>query len=242
MSYETPTTITLTGADDTTNIDDLMAMARKHPWAEWGILISKTSSGGHRFPSLSWVHELLVKTNGGSDMRLAFHVCGQWVRDIVERGRWGEMLYSTGILLGKSGFRFQLNFHGRSHIPSAAGFRSALAVSNFHQIILQMDGENDEILEYMGRAGVDVVPLFDQSSGAGITPDFWPEPIAPYNGYAGGLGEDNLAQEIARIASRQDRPWWVDMETKLYTPDGKFSLDRCEACIEIAGRSKGGAE
>lgn len=36
---------------------------------------------------------------------------------------------------------------------------------------------------------------------------------------SGGLGPDNLAEELARIANFAREPWWLDMETKLRRDD-----------------------
>ena len=40
----------------------------------------------------------------------------------------------------------------------------------------------------------------DKSGGAGIVPEEWSEPIAWYNGYAGGLGPQNLEEQLSLIA------------------------------------------
>lgn len=55
--------------------------------------------------------------------------------------------------------------------------------------------------------------LFDTSSGFGILPEKWPELLPElYCGYAGGLGPDNLQEQLEKIESViGDNEIWVDM-------------------------------
>jgi hypothetical protein len=42
--------VTITGADDSTSIDEMLALSRRFPFVEWGILVSKRHEGSYRFP------------------------------------------------------------------------------------------------------------------------------------------------------------------------------------------------
>jgi phosphoribosylanthranilate isomerase len=57
-----------------------------------------------------------------------------------------------------------------------------------------------------------------------------------YHGYAGGLGPDNLAHEIPRIAKAAgDARVWLDMESGVRSNNDKqFDLDKVLQCLEIA--------
>ena len=57
------------------------------------------------------------------------------------------------------------------------------------------------------------------------------------HGYAGGLGPDNLAVELASIKAVASSGWWVDMESKLRDEHDKFDVGRAEQCAAIFERS-----
>jgi hypothetical protein len=58
--------ITVTGADESTQIDDLYSIQEKYPFVEFGILIRSTdiikSSFYSRFPSVEWLNRLAAKS------------------------------------------------------------------------------------------------------------------------------------------------------------------------------------
>jgi hypothetical protein len=77
------TRVTITGADDSTQFEDLSALSKEVPFVEWGILVSTNRGGGYRFPSDRWMTEFaqwarLEKWN------VAMHVCGLWVSEILQ--------------------------------------------------------------------------------------------------------------------------------------------------------------
>lgn len=47
--------VTITGADDSTDISQLVELSQEFPFVEWGILVSRRSEGGPRFPSREWI-------------------------------------------------------------------------------------------------------------------------------------------------------------------------------------------
>ena len=51
-------------------------------------------------------------------------------------------------------------------------------------------------------------------------------------GFAGGLGPDNLARELRKIADIARAGWWADMEGKLRVDDW-FSVERAAECAAI---------
>lgn len=74
--------------------------------------------------------------------------------------------------------------------------------------------------------------LVDASGGRGVSPAEWTRPNTTRAvGFAGGLGPDNLAGELPRIAAVARGPWWVDMETKLRTDDW-FDIALAERCSD----------
>ena len=211
--------VTVTGADDSVSVDDLVRIQQVFPYVEWGILLSKSQEGAPRFPSMKWVEKLIEAKD---QLSLSGHLCGRWVRDICD-GK--NTLYEDRPQLKGLFDRYQLNFHSYVHkIKDRKAFAEAVQSLNAKQIILQFDEVNDHLLHLLYMQAVHAVPLFDASGGAGIIPDTWPEALdLLYCGYAGGLSVDNLGQQLKKISRvcGRDLPIWIDAETHLRSPDNK---------------------
>ena len=238
--------VTMTGADDSTDPEKLIPLTREFPFVEWGILVSSSADpdGKPRFPSRDWLINF-VEVARKNELPVCVHVCGKWTRQICD-GEWSGLMGRMYPLI-EVAKRLQLNFHAFSHNLSPNFFEAAAVNAQIHdlQLIFQMDGVNDELLKKAHDLGIDAVPLFDKSGGAGILPSTWPASIEDtYCGYAGGLGPDNLDEELSRISGVADGSLvWVDMETKIRCADPVdeipdvdkvFDLDAVRTCLEIA--------
>lgn len=227
--------VTLTGADDSTDIDDLLELSVKFPFVEWGILASGSQQGGNRFPSLKWMADLYDATTDVPGVQLSIHVCGRWVRDICD-GNWTPVFTNLGPILTFAE-RVQLNFHAYTHLLSSEFLPAAVQRAADHgwQIIFQCDGVNDCLVSNAYDDGLDAVPLYDKSGGAGVVPGEWPGAMAGiYSGYAGGLGPDNLAVELPKIAAAANGPHWIDMESRVRSnSDRLFDLKKCRQVLEF---------
>lgn len=222
--------VTMTGADDSVDPDQLVQISKCFPFVEWGVLFSGKKQGGPRYPSSTWQNELWKAASQG--LQLSAHLCGRWVRDLVLKATpswWTEHGDFT-----KAFARVQLNFHGEYH-KAALGFVQTLR-EHPHDYIFQHDGVNDGLISSFTRKDhLKVFPLFDRSGGAGLSPKEWPRPIWHYSGYAGGLGPDNLREELDRILQvARGHRIWIDMETKIRSNDDKmFDLDKVVRCLEL---------
>jgi hypothetical protein len=132
--------------------------------------------------------------------------------------------------------RAQLNFHAET-IPIV--LRNCLSALKHldRELIFQWDGVNNYLYAYARRAGIAVTPLFDLSGGAGVVPDEWPRPLEnTWCGYAGGLGPENLQEELLRIAAVVgDRTIWIDTETRVRSNnDMQFDIGKVRTFLEIA--------
>jgi phosphoribosylanthranilate isomerase len=69
-----------------------------------------------------------------------------------------------------------------------------------------------------------------------VLPDKWPRPVPGiYCGYAGGLGPDNVVEQVKKISEvAGDVPFWIDAETKLFTND-RFDLDKVRRFLAAVG-------
>ncbi len=217
--------VTLTGADDTVNPYDLIEISDKYPNVEWGILIG-SKDNWHRFPSYEWIeaiNELYMK----SMANFSLHICGGHLNKILK----GEPLDDKYILPAFG--RCQLNFHGEKLSESLVE-----NISNaFHEmhgrwnpeIIFQLDGANENYFQdYIGKKS----GLFDLSHGTGVLPEEWKINDSEHSiGYAGGLGPENVKAQYDIIEKLTDKPFWIDMETKLYT-GFQFDLDKCKDVLK----------
>lgn len=219
--------VTITGADDSTDIQWMIETQVRFPFVEWGILVSKSQMGSYRFPSMEWLGSLISHQDR---LQTSVHVCGQWVRRICE-GNWSPMLSSIGLVAERSK-RVQLNFHAHAHNLGEGFFKGSQIVSHQYgwQLIFQIDGVNDHLLSQARMLRLDAVPLYDLSGGAGVLPTQWPKQSeGVYTGYAGGLGPRNVIEQVEKIKSVANGRIWIDMETRVRTEDDS-RLD--EALVE----------
>lgn len=236
--------VAVTGADDGVPPSELMALSREFPWAEFGILFSAKREGSSRYPGRAWLEKLVECHEGdGRRAKLSAHLCGSYVRRVSEGDFWFKKDHAR--IEDRFG-RLQFNLSGA--LPASAPlFLDALGEEGGRQIVLQVGEGRDAalalLLDARGR-GLDAVPLFDRSGGAGLVPDQWPgAPPGIYRGYAGGLGPDNLEDELNRIseAAGPERVW-VDMETKVRSGgDSRFDLALVARCLEVSRRWINGA-
>jgi hypothetical protein len=215
---------TFTGADDTVNPEDLAAISKEYPQVEWGILIG--SRTGHRFPSAKWIRSL----NRLEGLNLSLHICGTQL-DLVSSGL---RLLGTAVGEGLPFQRCQLNFHGikQSDIGGALAEAFSLMQPWSPEIIFQLDGVNDKLPYPLLLQGFRCAGLFDLSHGAGVLPDEWLNlPTGFPTGFAGGLGPENIAEELPKIAAVAREGWWIDMETKVFT-GFQFDLGKCREVLK----------
>lgn len=224
--------ITVTGADDSIDPNDLVSIAKEFPFVEFGILLSKKQQGSKRFPSRTWLevlHHIWKKEN----LTLSGHLCGKWVRDICAGI---PSFFEEMKPLAEMFKRIQLNFHAEPHEPNFDEFEYILQTSALGKdVIFQMDGENEHIFNTMEKRIGKISPLFDASGGCGVLPKEWPNPIG-YCGYAGGLSPENVAEELKKISKvASDSVVWVDAETLLRSDnDRQFDLKKVRDFLKNA--------
>lgn len=208
-----PNFITFTGADDRTDINEMMRLSHLYP-IEWGILLSPSRQGNDpRYPT----HPSRFTHLG---LRLAAHLCGEHSERIM-----GGMLPALPVGLYFSDFdRVQVNTR-LADLSAINAFR----IQNGLRVIVQWREPHgfphDSRFDW----------LYDTSGGKGTEPMVWP----PNNGtqlygYAGGLCPDNVVQALHRIHS--PHPFWIDMESGVRTGND-FDLAKCrDVCEQVFGR------
>lgn len=228
---------TLTGVDDTVAEDTLWAMARDYPFVEWGVLYSENNQGTGRYLSYRRIEALTTRMRKCDPPNFALHICGRAVRDFINGAD------SRVMRIARAFKRIQLNF--RYNTGDLVSLRKMMAREQHRIIITQHNSTNRLLWRALSDMPNHAV-LFDESGGRGQVCTDWPEPlnitreqmpfdaIDPMCGYAGGLGPDNLVDEIPRIyAAANGRPCWMDMETRLRDDQDRFDTHKAQQCLEI---------
>lgn len=225
--------VTVTGADDSIMADELVEISRTYPFVEWGILYSDKQIGNPRYPSLSWIDELVL-ANVEKPLWLSLHLCGRAVRDLCGGNERALEIYGTHISMFQ---RVQINFHSIPHASTPELFQVIRKYPD-HEFIFQYDEVNDEIVRRAFECRLqNISVLFDKSGGAGILPSEWPRPLSRIkSGYAGGLSPLNVRDQIALIEAKAgDRETWIDCETHVRSKeDRQFDLDKVRTFLENA--------
>lgn len=232
------TRVTISGADDGVDVDELVSLTREYPFVEWGILRSRKRGGEDalhgakpgepRYPSIRWRNRLSTAFDR-KGRHLAAHLCGELARHTMAGDQralhWSALKYD----------RFQLNGASSFRLP-------ALLVASQHpevEFILQCGAAEslDDLVHFIREEGYkNVSILFDQSGGRGIAPPegFWPWPIPGIHmGYAGGLNPENIVGHLEALAKFEEQPFWVDMESGVRTDD-QFDLEKVRLVLERA--------
>lgn len=231
--------VTFTGADDSVRGVELRAFMQRAnlpSFIEWGILVSESQEGGKRFPTAERIEEFIEDLEGVHCF-LSLHVCGKWVRQICN-GDWSGLVRHYGMGVINKFDRIQLNFHADRHALRPQKFfdeMKRMQKALGFDLILQFDGVNDHLLKQCHENGINAFPLFDLSGGKGELPESWDAGVHPYfNGYAGGLGPENVEEELPKIvAAAGTGEFWIDMETRIRShADHQFDLAKCRQVME----------
>ncbi len=206
--------ITVTGLDDYTDLDTMKKLAR--PGVEVGILVTAEPKGRGRYPSPKTIGLAVHLLSG----RCALHICGRAARQQLTAGG-----YDNWLLRGVA--RVQVN--GR---VSTDEIRTLCDRYPTIEFITQHCDYN------LGLAAANTANnhslLIDSSGGKGLSPSDWLAPLTSKPvGFAGGLGPDNLEQELPRIREAASVGWWVDMESKLRDEYDHFSVELVAQSIDL---------
>jgi len=229
-------TVTITGADDSTDIVELAELSEEFPFVEWGILISKSQEGGFRFPSRKWI-DALRQIAQARKLNVATHMCGRWVRDLlIGKVDWNFLPACIAVSQ-----RVQINIH-KPFLVSARALSQRLLEQEGKRFIFQSDGVSDNLAYAMHTRDVPVAALFDTSGGTGLLPGAWPTLRTQFPcGFAGGLGPDNVLVQLDQInkVCSDDFPTWIDMETRVRVPDNSaLDMVSVRQVLELVNNSE----
>ena len=236
--------VTLTGVDESVDFDQLVELDCNYRFVEWGVLYSPDRAGKDpRYPSLDWI-EQFVEFATVERLNIALHLCGQAAKDLIQLGNRRlsgvvEGRDSSGMKLLELAQRFgRVQLNTRAKLSDVEALRSLVELvarcENRTRVILQWHKEHEEVCDRLwGCEGFEV--LVDGSGGRGLLPPSWPEVNRNFRriGYAGGLGPDNIAEQLPLIAkAASDRVYCLDMESKLRNSQDQFDLELCRQVLE----------
>lgn len=222
-------TLTITGPDNFTNISDLTTLSMAFPFVEWGILLTTDNHQRKGFPTFDWIESLQSKKT--ETLRVSAHLCGKAAHNVA-RGIFDKQF---DLPLFK---RMQLNM--ANFIPKEKDFKQmSNCLPKNREYIIQVGSSQQKAIGLaiflQNEGGHKVSLLFDRSGGKGLSPSKWPESISGLKcGFAGGLGPDNLADELA-LLSRGNENFWIDMQSKVRTGE-QLDLNKVSSVLEITAK------
>jgi len=224
------TRVTITGAGDATSVEALADLSGEYGFVEWGILVSNQPDRGRRFPGPGWIEQFAAMASARK-CQVSTHVCGPWVRQILEGTiHWDELPVCVGV-----SERLQINAHSE---PPASATGLLKSLGGFHQEFIfpwddPRNSRNHHLALAAKAAGHKTAVLFDGSGGTGTLPASWPAPAREFwCGYAGGLGPHNVVAEVRKIERVCNQPYWIDMERRVRTNDDRLDLTAVRSVLK----------
>jgi hypothetical protein len=220
----------LTGIDEATPLVELAVVSDMYPYAEWGFLYSPARQGTPgRYPSLARIQRAFRELP--PYVRVALHVCGPGTRQLLD----GESVLGGLIEQVRArGGRVQLNFDATERNVDLGQLRQFMLARSDLVFITQQSENDKPVIQALAGVANHAI-LFDSSSGRGISPPAWqPAAESVLCGYAGGLGPENLAQQLPRIYDAAGKAeFWIAMEGRLRDEHDRFSMTLARKCLEI---------
>lgn len=243
--------VSMIGANEKLPAADVVDFLRAYPMSEIGVGVS-AGKGAYGTPRFDYVMSLwdkyMEKYVPGETGTIALHINGNgqdgekgWPA-LVSQGNLPLELFAMMCFPNMS---IQLNHFGYDFKPENANDlansvnlwlriapRSRLILSHCAKTAGYIDAFNRVVSTYNnGSLKWDV--LYDASFGGGKMATQYAAPLYPgiRQGYAGGLGPDNIEEELPKISAVQKNPnaeIWIDAEGKLQTDDKK-TLDLAKA-------------
>lgn len=237
-------TITVSGPNEFTDIEELVKLAVRYRRAEIGVQVSgkKASFASARYWWLMSLYLYCVKEK--KIVPLALHINSDWVEEFCQ----GDVAQELINLLNFANIdgtpfvgRVQLNFKiGREKTPDMEKLITAMKRFPKQRFILSYNAENAAFIKEIYNAGILFDLLYDNSHGEGVIPESYDKPVFPdvVQGYAGGLGADNVEEQLWKISKAVPvgRDFSIDAESRLKGEDGHISLEKAEEYLKKASQ------
>lgn len=156
--------VTITGADDKTDLAELYALWLHYPFVEWGILFSDSREGSSRYPARTKILEI-----ASQGMPLSAHFCGWHSREVMEHQNF-KLIDE----LPESFKRVQINYNFWKSSDWEVKWIIDYAYNNPQRaIIFQQNGSNAPAMELIRAQQLsnNIHFLYDSSGGRGVAID-----------------------------------------------------------------------
>jgi hypothetical protein len=241
--------ITISGADDSVDPQDLYRLSDKYPFVEWGILDHPDKYGKLRYPSREWIDKF--DRYSPRFVNSSLHLCGKAAEEYCNDNYFNfeQTAFS----------RIQINLtEDILKIHTADQIARILAVTSVvHPMIIQANTITRPVLQALMKlpSARNVQILFDESRGKGAHPTSMRDLASRYEvffrisrcGFAGRITLANLPNVITEVQLVDNRlcfrrsfltgerkfppTTWLDLESGA-RDDNKFSLVRVEAILQ----------
>ncbi len=227
-------------------VRDAIELLKINPKVELGI---QAHGGAMNFgtPCYQWLDQLLgVSANAQTPLNIAVHVNYDWCSQMVVGGHnidmWPAEIKKLMLRKNKDGIplirRWQLNIGDGTRGIIAPGMAQICVAFQNREFIFPYNAKNPVTaeIEKLALGRIDFSLLYDSSYGAGISPSSWNGPVYKNHpmGYAGGLGPDNVADNLEKIAMvcPPNYTAWIDAEGRLMKPGTRqFDIERASKYV-----------
>lgn len=234
--------VTITGADNNTDIQELVNLSNEFPFVEWGILFSKKRLNTPRYPYKHYAFALKqLAQEQGVYINLSGHICGEWTKEFFN-GNFSFREYFSPINYFEIFKRVQLNFNSSHNPYDIKKVMELIGNDFFTKFVFQYNNSNTKLCkevtdEFKDGDVSNVNFLYDSSGGRGTARNSWPGVIkGHYTGYAGGLSPVNLKEQLELIGSvtSENDTIWIDTETGVRDQLDNLDLNKVREFLTIA--------
>ena len=236
--------ITCSDPREDISAESLLNFASQYQIAEIGVQAHPDAMLSWR-PRNIWSNQIVdLSKNMPNPINIALHINYQWCDYMCEGlvppevKRW--LLESNVHTKQPVVKRIQLNIGDAADCFSPKKLAELIATYPNQEFIFPWNEKVAPQIKRLKQTGAKFSLLFDGSYGAGIEPDSWRGPVyndIP-NGYAGGLGPDNVAKNLDKINAvlPENYETWIDAEGKLRDKQttGSFTLELAEKYLQNA--------
>ncbi len=193
-----------------------------------------------RFDWLVALHDKVVKQHLAPN--IALHICGEWVQQFANREMLPEVDYFLSLADGSHGFfikRLQVDLSiGNNYLINFGRFCQAMTDRARLPIVLPYNDSNAGFIYRLYSKDVMFDCLFSDFQSEDILPQKYERPVFKnrLQGYCGGLGAENIAAELQKLAKilSSKRKIYIDAENLLKDDHGYLDLHKCKAYIQNA--------
>lgn len=225
-------------------VESLLNFTAKYPIAEIGVQAHRGPMSFEKGRN-KWFGEIMKKAqNMPTPPNIALHINYTWCDYMCEGLVPNELDWWLRVPNTFSGQpvikRIQLNIGDLTNSFDANKLSVLINRHPKQEFIFPWNERTARKIEKLKETGAKFSLLFDGSYGAGIEPNTWYAPVYKNipNGYAGGLGPDNVAKNLDKINAilPQGYETWIDAEGKLRDrhTTGSFTLELAEKYLQNA--------